>query len=78
MDAQLGLNTSSVSNGDDTLGTCFLMGLSGGVLLFISESLSIDPRLSVLYNIGSYNSNDNKAGVSAFYFDFFAGLSGWI
>jgi hypothetical protein len=72
---QLGFQLASqVGGGNDKPNTVYMLGAEFGLLGFIVDALSIDPRLSFLYSIGEHD--HYKA--NSFSMVFLVGLSGWM
>jgi len=68
------------ADGDDAdmSSTLFMMGASLGFLGFISDSVSIDPRISFLYSLGSAELSDRDADTSSISVAIMLGFSGWV
>jgi hypothetical protein len=61
---QLGIQTVSTSNGSEHSALQFGFGLEGGVMIFVTEGLSIDPRLNFLFLTGTSESTVDAGGMS--------------
>ncbi len=77
--AQLGAQISSASlETMDVSSTIFLVGASLGAFGFVSDAVSIDPRVSFLYSFGSAEIDVADADTDSISVALMIGLSGWV
>lgn len=76
---QLGGQFASLSEGNaDTSGKVFMLGAELGAFGFVTNSLSIDPRLSFLYSFGGAEITGVDWDVNSISIAIMLGISGWM
>lgn len=76
---QLGGQFSSLSEGNvDSSGKVFMLGAELGAFGFVTNSLSIDPRLSFLYSFGGAEDAGRDWDVNSISIAIMIGFSGWM
>jgi hypothetical protein len=76
---QLGGQFASLSQRNvDTSGKLFMLGAELGAFGFVTNSLSIDPRLSFLYSLGGADTGGVDWDVHSISIAIMIGLSGWM